>query len=130
MTIPVHILVIAVIEILMAGGIALFWFTWLRTDHDEPWLPAGFNEHERVFVYPDLTMCLLMITSAILLLNGFAAGRRLSLVCAGMMLFLAVIDTAYFIQHGLFSKEKNGWFHFSIVALFFAVSIFIATTFL
>lgn len=130
MTIPVHMLVIAVIEILMAVGITLFWFTWLRQEHDEPWLPAGFIEHERVFVYPDLTMSLLLVISAILLLNGFSAGKRLSLVCAGMMLFLAVIDTAYFIQHGMFAKEKDGWFHFSIVALFFAVSFFIGITFL
>ena len=107
MTVSTHILVIAVIEIMTACGITLFWFSWFRSEHEEPWLPDGFNEHERVFVYPDLTMSFLMGISAILLLKGFPAGKSLSLVCAGMMLFLAVIDTAYFIQHGMFSKKKE-----------------------
>lgn len=130
MTISIHILIIAVIEILTACGTTLFWLTWFRTEHDEPWLPAGFIEHESVFVYPDLTMSLLLVISAVLLLNGLPFGRRLSLVCAGMMLFLAIIDTAYFIKHGMFSMEKNGWFHFGIVAIFFAISFFIGISFL
>jgi hypothetical protein len=49
-----------------------------------------------------------MVASAILLFLGKPLGDRLTLVCGGMMLFLLVIDTAYFIQNGMFAKEKGG----------------------
>ena len=37
------------------------------------------------------------------------------LVCGGMMLFLTVIDIAYFAQHGLFAKEKGGRENWGII---------------
>jgi len=61
----------------------------------EPWLPKGYVEHERCFVYPDSLLSLLLLISAMLLWFGNPLGERLSLVCGGMILFLAVIDIAY-----------------------------------
>jgi hypothetical protein len=100
--------IVAVVQILAALGIAQFWATWLRTEHNEPWLPTGYVLHERCFVYPDSVLAVLMVLSAILHFLGKPLGERLTLVCGGMMLFLLVIDTAYFIQNGMFAKEKGG----------------------
>lgn len=36
-----------------AAGIAIYWATWFRTPHEQAWLPVGYHEHERVFVFPD-----------------------------------------------------------------------------
>ena len=103
--------IVAMAQILMAAGMMHFWYKWFRTEHNEEWLPKGYEEHERVFVYPDTVLSILMIISAILLLTGNTYGEKLTLVCGGMMLFLTVIDIAYFNQHGMFAKEKNGGYH-------------------
>jgi hypothetical protein len=100
--------IIAIAQLAMAAGIIRFWFIWFRTEHNEPWLPAGYMEHERVFVYPDSVLSLLMIISAILLFIENPLGNTLTLVCGGMMLFLTIIDIAYFAQHGMFAKERGG----------------------
>ncbi len=106
---------LAALEIATALGIAHFWITWFRTEHREVWLPVGYVEHERVFVFPDTILSTLLVTAAALLLTGKPAGATLSLVCGGMMLFLAVIDVAYFAQHGMFARERNGLENWGVV---------------
>ena len=100
--------IVAVAQIVMAIGTIRFWIIWFRTEHNEPCLPTGYIEHERCFVYPDSVMSVLMVISAVLLIFGNPLGESLTLVCGGMMLFLTVIDIAYFIQNGMFAKEKGG----------------------
>jgi hypothetical protein len=100
--------IVAVAQIFMAIGVIRFWIKWFRTEHNEPWLPAGYMEHERTFVYPDTVMSILMMISAVLLFLDKPLGSSLTLVCGGMMLFLTVIDIAYFAQHNLFAKDRGG----------------------
>ena len=122
--------IVAAIQILAALGIAGFWTTWLRTEHDEPWLPTGYVEHERCFVYPDSVLAILMVVSAILLILGNALGERLALVCGGMMLFLVVIDTAYFLQNGMFAGEKGGAGNLGLIVVLIIVSLLMILRFL
>ena len=122
--------IVAAVQILMALGIAQFWTTWLRTEHEEPWLPTGYVEHERCFVYPDSVLAILMVVSAILLFTGNALGERLTLVCGGMMLFLLVIDTAYFLQNGMFAKDKGGAAHLRLILALTVVSLLMILRFL
>jgi len=107
--------VIAGLMLLAAIGIVGFWFTWRREQHDEPWLPKGYVEHEEVFVFPDAVLALVLVASAVLLLLGDALGRSLALVAAGMLTFLGVIDLAYFVRHGMFSRERGGLLNAGIV---------------
>jgi hypothetical protein len=122
--------IVAAVQILMAIGIVRFWMTWLRTEHEEPWLPTGYVEHERCFVYPDSVLATLMVVAAILLFFGSELGERLSLVCGGMMLFLTVIDTAYFLQNGMFAKEKGGAEHLRLILTLTIVSLLMILRFL
>jgi hypothetical protein len=126
----IHPKIVAVVQILTSLGIAQFWTTWLRTEHEEPWLPTGYVEHERCFVYPDSVLAILMVVSAILLLTNNALGERLTLVCGGMMLFLLVIDTAYFLQNGMFAKEKGGAAHLRLILTLTVVSLLMILRFL
>jgi hypothetical protein len=126
----IHPKIVAAVQILMALGIAQFWTTWLRTKHEEPWLPTGYVEHERCFVYPDSVLAILMVISAILLFTGNALGERLTLVCGGMMLFLLVIDTAYFLQNGMFAREKGGAAHLRLILTLTVVSLLMILRFL
>jgi len=122
--------IVAAVQILVALGIVRFWTTWLRTEHQEPWLPTGYVEHERCFVYPDSVLAALMVVAAILLLLGNALGERLTLVCGGMMLFLTVIDTAYFLQNGMFAKEKGGAENRRLIIVLALVSLLMILRFL
>jgi hypothetical protein len=99
---------VAVLQIGTAIGIVVFWVTWLRTAHDEPWLPVGFVEHERAFVLPDSVLALLLGVSAVLQFLDHELGGPLALIAAGMLLFLGLIDAAYFARTGLFARDRGG----------------------
>jgi len=107
--------VVAGLELLAALAIAGFWATWWREPHAEPWLPAGYREHEEVFVVPDAVLALVLVASAVLLVLGESLGRSLALVAAGMLAFLGLIDLAYFARHGLFARERGGLLNGAIV---------------
>jgi len=108
--------VIAALEVVTAVGIAAFWLTWPKEAHEEPWLPAGYVEHELAFRYPDSVLALTLVASAALLVLEEPLGASLALVAAGMLTFLGVIDVAYFTKHGLFARERGGLMYVGIVA--------------
>jgi hypothetical protein len=122
MTDDALVLVAAAVQVLTAAVFAVYWVTWFREPHTEPWLPAGYVEHERVFVYSDTVVAVLLVVSAVLAVLDFALGRTLALVAAGMLLFLGVIDAAYFAQHRLFARERGGLLNGGVVAGVLAVS--------
>jgi hypothetical protein len=107
--------VVAVLQAGTAIGIAVFWTTWLGAEHEEPWLPAGYVEHERAFVLPDSVLALLLVSSAVLQLLDRPGGGGLALVAAGMLLFLGLIDAAYFARTGMFARERGGLGNAAIV---------------
>ncbi len=104
--------------LLTAVGIATFWVMWFRTPHEEQWQPVGYVEHERVFVFPDSILATLLVVTAVLTITQQSLADDLGLFAAGMMTFLAVIDLAYFAQHGMFAPERDGVMNaFLVVAL-------------
>jgi len=115
--------VVAGLELAAALGIAAFWMTWFREKHDEEWLPEGYVQHERVFVFPDSALAVLLVASAILLVNDHPLGRSLSLVCAGMLAFLGIIDAAYFWQTGLFARKRGGGLNAAVVVAMLALAV-------
>ena len=109
-------------EVLAALLIGGFWLTWFRQPHTEPWLPTGYVEHERVFVFPDSVLAIVLLTSAVLLVLEEPLGGSLALVAGGMLTFLAVIDLAYFAQHGMFARERDGLANLGVVVGAFALA--------
>jgi len=120
---------IAGLEVTAALGIAIFWVTWFREEHDQDWLPAGYVQHERVFVFPDALLAALLALSAVLLVAGSPLGRSLSLVCAGMLAFLGTIDAAYFWQTGLFARDRGGAANAAVVMGVLALSLVLLVAF-
>lgn len=106
---------VAVLQAGTAIGIAVFWTTWLRAEHEEPWLPEGYVEHERAFVLPDSVLALLLVSSAVLQVLDRPLGGALALVAAGMLLFLGLIDAAYFARTGMFARDRGGLGNAAIV---------------
>jgi len=126
---PPGTLVIAGLEVAAALSIAAFWVNWFREPHDEGWLPEGYVQHERVFAFPDAVLALLLLASAGLLVTGQPLGRTLSLVCAGMLAFLGVIDAAYFWQTGLFARQKGGFANAAVVLAVLVLSVVLVLAF-
>jgi hypothetical protein len=100
--------VIAGLQLATALGVVVYWQLWLRSDHDIAWWPPEYEAHERAFVLPDHVCALLLTVSAGLTVSGREAGGQLALVAAGMMLFLGLIDLAYFTRHRMFARERDG----------------------
>lgn len=107
--------IFAVLQVGTSIGIVVFWVTWLRTDHDPASYPEGFLAHERAFVLPDSVLAALLTTAAVLELAGDRLGPGLALIAAGMLLFLGLIDAAYFARHGQFARERGGLGNTAIV---------------
>lgn len=120
---------IAAWQALTALGIAAFWLTWFREEHSDSWLPEGYVEHERVFVFPDSVLSLLLITSAVLQVADEPFGGSLALVSAGMLTFLGVIDAAYFAQHGMFARSRGGIINGGIIASTLALAVVLVVRF-
>jgi hypothetical protein len=122
--------VLAALQVATALGIVAFWQTWLRGDHDVAWWPTGYEEHERAFVLPDHVMAALLVASAVLSVTGSMLGAQLALVCAGMLLFLGLIDGAYFARHGMFARERDGVGNALIVGWVLVLAVLLAVRYL
>ena len=62
-------------------------------------------------------------------MTGQPLGRSLSLVCAGMLAFLGVIDAAYFWQTGLFARRRGGVANAAVVAAVLALAVVLVFVF-
>lgn len=100
--------VIAALEVVAALGIAGFWITWFRTVHDESWLPAGYFDHEFPFVFTDSILAIMLVTAATFQVTEQPAGASLGLIAGGMLVFLGILDLAYFARTELFQREHGG----------------------
>ena len=101
-------LVLIGLQLATALGIVVFWIWWLRAEHDESEWPPGYRRHEQAFVLPDGMLAILLVASSLGSLGNMALGSPLALVAAGMMLFLALFDLAYFAQQGMFAVGRGG----------------------
>ena len=108
MTVDALTWVLVVLQVGTAIGIVAFWQWWLRSDHDVDWWPEGYVEHERAFVLPDHVLAGLLVVSALLSARGSEHGGQVALLAAGMMLFLGLIDLAYFARHDMFARQRDG----------------------
>lgn len=107
--------VIAGVEVVTALCIAAFWVVWFGQPHDEAWLPPGYEDHEAPFVYSDLLLALVLVAGAVLQVTEQPVGDSLGLVAAGMLVFLGVLDLAYFARTGLFARERDGLLNAALV---------------
>lgn len=122
MTADAGTVAIAAIEVATALGIAVFWVTWFREPHDEPWLPAGYVAHERAFVWADGTLATLLVVAAALQVAGVGLGASLGLFAGGMLAFLGILDLAYFTREGMFARERDGVANAAVVTAVMVVS--------
>ncbi len=121
--------IIAALEVAVALGIAVYWVTWFRQPHDEPWLPAGFVDHEIPFVFTDSILAAVLVVGAILQVTEEPGGDSLGLFAAGMLAFLGVLDLAYFARTGMFQRRHGGLINAGVVTSVLMVSLILVVRF-
>jgi len=93
---------IAVLELLTGMGLILFWIGFFTIGLAPENPPQCYFAYEHSFPLPDIVMAIFMLASGILLLKKRDAGRTLSLVCSGGLVFLGLLDFSFNIQNGVY----------------------------
>jgi hypothetical protein len=93
---------IAVLELMTGAGLILFWIGFFTIGLAPENPPQCYFAYEHSFPLPDIIMAIFMLAAGMLLLKNREAGRTLSLVCSGGLMFLGVLDFSFNIQNGVY----------------------------
>ncbi|MBM3119483.1 MAG: hypothetical protein FJ006_08050 [Chloroflexi bacterium] len=94
--------VIPILEIVTAAGLILFWiaFSTVGLAPENP--PPCYFAYEHAFPLPDICLALLLLAAGVLLLRRSPLGRTLSLIAAGALIFLGLLDFSFNLQNGIY----------------------------
>ncbi len=112
---------VALLELVTGLGIILFWVGFFTVGLAPETPPAGYFVFEHSFPPPDTILALALIAAGVLNLRGKPLGRTLSLVAAGGLIFLGLVDFSFNIQNGMYAISTldavlNGVINFWCVA--------------
>jgi hypothetical protein len=98
---------IAVLELLTGVGLILFWIGFFTIGLAPKNPPQGYMEYEHSFPLPDGLLAVLLLVAGILLMLNNPWGGHLSLIAAGALIFLGVLDFSFNIQNGVYKISKS-----------------------
>ncbi|MBN1691527.1 MAG: hypothetical protein JW901_10945 [Dehalococcoidia bacterium] len=93
---------IASLEIVTGAGIILFWIAFFTVGMAPENPPPGYFAYELSFPLPDGLMSVLLIAAGILLMKDRQPARILSLIGAGALIFLGLLDCSFNLQNGIY----------------------------
>ena len=99
--------VIARLELMTAAGLILYWLLYFTVGlaPDEP--PPGYFVFQNTFTVSDVILALLLFRAGTFLRSHDAerriAGRSLTLICAGALLFLGGLDISFNFQNEIYA---------------------------
>lgn len=97
--------IIPILQIATAAGLILFWIAFFTVGLAPKNPPQCYFAYEHAFTFPDICLALLLLTSGILLLRKNQFGRTLSLVGAGALIFLGLLDFSFNLQNGVYAAS-------------------------
>jgi hypothetical protein len=100
-----RIRLISSLEIVTAVGFILFWVAFFTIGMAPEKPPAAYFAYEHSFPLPDTLLCILLIIAGILLMKGKAIGTKLSLIDAGGLMFLGLVDFAFNLLNGVYASS-------------------------
>jgi len=100
-------MVIAILELLTGVGLILFWIGFFTIGLAPKNPPKGYLEYEHSFPLPDGLLAILLLVAGTLLLLNNPLGNTLSLIAAGALVFLGVLDFSFNIQNGVYKISKS-----------------------
>ena len=98
---------IAILELLTAVGLILFWILFFTVGMAPKNPPPGYLAYEHSFPVPDGLLSILLLVAGIMLLLNNPLGVNLSLIAAGALVFLGVLDFSFNIQNGIYKISKG-----------------------
>jgi len=98
---------IAVLELLTGIGFILFWIGFFTIGLAPKNPPQGYFAYEHSFPLPDGLLAILLLVAGILLLVNNPWGSNLSLIAAGALVFLGLLDFSFNIQNGIYEISKG-----------------------
>jgi len=98
---------IAILELLTAVGLILFWILFFTVGLAPKNPPKGYLEYEHSFPLPDGLLAILLLVAGTLILLNNPLGVNLSLIGAGALVFLGVLDFSFNIQNGVYKISKS-----------------------
>jgi len=93
---------IAALEIATAGGLSLFWLAFFTVGLAPVPAPPCYFAYEHSFPLPDGFLAILLLIAGILLMLNKPWGGKLSMVAAGALVFLGLVDFSFNIQNGMY----------------------------
>jgi hypothetical protein len=97
---------IAVLELLTGIGLILFWVCFFTIGLAPKNPPQGYFAYEHSFPLPDGLLAILLLVAGTLLMLNNPWGSNLSLVAAGALVFLGLLDFSFNIQNGIYMTSK------------------------
>ncbi len=94
--------IVPILEIVTALGFILFWVVFFTVGLAPENAPHCYFAYEYAFPLPDACLSLLLLASGVFLLRQNPLGRSLSLVAAGALIFLGLLDISFNIQNGVY----------------------------
>ncbi|MBN1382297.1 MAG: hypothetical protein JXA41_11525 [Deltaproteobacteria bacterium] len=94
---------IVVFESITALGLILFWAGFFMIGLAPATPPPCYFVFEHSFPLPDLILAAALIVTAWQLSKGAPLGKTMSLVCAGALMFLGILDFSFNIQNGMYT---------------------------
>jgi len=94
--------IIPILQIVTAAGLILFWIAFFTVGLAPESPPQCYFVYEYAFPLPDVCLAFLLLTSAILCLRRNPLGKPLSLVAAGALIFLGLLDFSFNLQNSIY----------------------------
>jgi len=93
---------IASLDIVTGVGLVLFWIAFFTVGLAPDKAPPCYFAYEHSFPLPDGVLAILLLITGILLMRSRPPGRPLSLVAAGALVFLGLLDFSFNLQNGIY----------------------------
>ena len=94
-------------QIATGVGIVAFWVLFFTVGLAPANPPMCYFAFERAFPLPDAALAMSLLVAGALAIAGRPEGHTLSLVCAGGLVFLGLLDASFNIQNGIYASSLS-----------------------
>ena len=93
---------IASLEVVTSVGLILFWLAFYTVGLAPDKAPPCYYAYENSFPLPDTLLAILLLVAGERLMRSRPGGRALSLIAAGALVFLGLLDFSFNLQNGIY----------------------------
>lgn len=96
---------LASLQIVTAVGLILFWAAFFTVGMAPENPPDCYFAYEHAFPLPDGLLAVLLLVAGIMMMKNSPTALKLSLVAAGSLMFLGLLDFSFNIQNGIYTAS-------------------------